>query len=122
MNLAASALAIVRTSDITPQDAAVDEDRGATVLDVERSSAAIHRHRFQIKRIEWGSGDDSFYIEVREPGACDCVRRVDMSRLIHVLLNTKPEELIALEDRETCASCGHRHHVDDRVEGMRSEK
>jgi len=102
---------------MTPNELAVAEGRGEVVFELNLPGGGIHHHAFRVKRIAWEKGKPSehrtFYLEFEEPGACGCVRRIDLSVMTHAALNMTLAEIAAAEHREVCADCGHNHHVDD---------
>lgn len=97
---------------MTPEEFAAARAGAVPVYEHEWQSGGIHRHRIRIMRVGFPEGD-WHYAEISEPGACACVRRIDLAVLIHALMNMNNDEVRAIEDREVCADCGHRHHADD---------
>ena len=97
---------------MTPEEFAAARAGATPAYEREWQSGGIHGHRIRIMRVTFPDGD-WYYAEVSEPGACACVRRVDLAVLIHALMNTTSDEVREIEAREVCAECGHRHHIDD---------
>lgn len=97
---------------MTPNEIAIEQGRGDIAFEVNQEGGGIHRHAFRVKRIKWPD-HDGYYLEFEEPGACGCVRRVDLAVLTHALLNMSQKEIDAMEDRAVCAQCAHNHHLDD---------
>lgn len=100
---------------MSPMELALEHGDGVAVFEREWQSGGIHRHRVRVMQVDFSDigGTAGIYLEVGEPGACACVRRIDLAVLVHALLNAHPGEMNQIESRETCASCGHLHHVDD---------
>ena len=75
-------------------------------------AGAKHSHALRVMLIRYPDADYP-WIEVSEPGGCGCVRRLSLPQLVHVLVNSSPNDLSVLETREVCPK-GHPHHLSDR--------
>lgn len=101
------------TETASAMDQAVADGAGVPVFERKWPGAGAHGHVFRLMRIvfpQWDN-DEGYYIEVAEPGACGCLRRVDLSRLVHAVMNLGTEGIAGAERRAVCA-CGHAHRFE----------
>lgn len=67
--------------------------------------ATEHGHKLRIV-----DEHDAYYVEVTEPGGCECLRRIALSELVHLLLNLPEDEQYKITTRDLDAA-GHQHEV-----------